>query len=55
MGNPESSLVNPALTDCKVEKPRSSDILGCKCFVVHEQKVDIGGVVDEKGFMAGRH
>lgn len=29
--------------------------LGSEGFVVHEQEVDIGRVVDEKGFMAGRH
>lgn len=31
-----------------------SDILGRKGFIMHEQEVDIGGVVDEKGLVAGR-
>lgn len=30
-------------------------VLGGESLVVHEQKVDISGIVDNKGFVAGGH
>lgn len=30
-------------------------VLGGECFVMHKQKVDISGVVDNKGFVTGGH
>jgi hypothetical protein len=31
------------------------DILCGKCTVVHEEEVNLAGVVDEEGFVAGWH
>lgn len=36
-------------------KTECVDELGCECLVVHEEEIDIAGVVDDEGFVAGGH
>ena len=50
MGDSRNSLVSYAIT------PVPSRLLLCGvCLVVHEEKVEVAGVVDEECLVAGRH